>query len=370
MSDKHPDYTCQARPAGEQVEAPQLPYRPSNPRSYRPNIGLIACGAVTTTHLQAYKAAGYSVVALCDCMRQRAEERRRDFYPEARVYTDYRDVLKRDDVQVVDIALHAPQRHPIIRAALNAGKHVLSQKPFVLDLDTGLELVELAEKKNLRLAVNQNGRFAPHFAYMRHAIAEGLIGTPMSAHIHIHWDHNWIVATAFDQVHHVILHDFAIHWFDILCCFMGQRQPRRVFATLARSPSQKAKPPLLGQALVEYDNAQASLVFDGDTRFGQEDRTFVAGNHGSIQSCGPDLSHQQVTLFTARGVARPRLEGNWFPDGFHGTMAELLCSIEENREPLNSARNNLRSLALCFAAVASAETGQPQVPGQVRRLPQ
>ena len=68
------------------------------------------------------------------------------------------------------------------------------------------------------------------------------------------------------------------------------------------------------------------------------------------------------------GVSKPKIKGAWFPDGFHGTMGELLCAIEENREPTNSARNNLASLALCFAAVASAECGQPVVPGTVRRL--
>ena len=76
-----------------------------------------------------------------------------------------------------------------------------------------------------------------------------------------------------------------------------------------------------------------------------------------------------MELTTAAGVARPKLVGSWFPDGFHGTMAELLASIEEQREPMNSARNNLASLALCFAAVASAERGKPVVPGTVRKLP-
>jgi hypothetical protein len=49
-------------------------------------------------------------------------------------------------------------------------------------------------------------------------------------------------------------------------------------------------------------------------------------------------------------------------------MGELLCAIEENRTPLNNARDNLRTLALCFAAVASAEDGQPKIPGQCRRM--
>jgi hypothetical protein len=49
-------------------------------------------------------------------------------------------------------------------------------------------------------------------------------------------------------------------------------------------------------------------------------------------------------------------------------MAELLCAIDERREPLHGARDNLASLALCFAACASARDGQPHVPGAVRRL--
>jgi hypothetical protein len=51
-------------------------------------------------------------------------------------------------------------------------------------------------------------------------------------------------------------------------------------------------------------------------------------------------------------------------------MGELLSSIEENRTPLNNARDNLQSLAFCFAAIASATEGQPKTVGQVRRLPE
>ena len=58
----------------------------------------------------------------------------------------------------------------------------------------------------------------------------------------------------------------------------------------------------------------------------------------------------------------------WFKNGFLGTMAELLCAIREDREPTNGARDNLRSLALCFAAMASADSGESRVPGSVRKI--
>jgi predicted dehydrogenase len=350
------------------LPAPDLPYLPIDPRQYRPQIGLIGCGGVTEYHLKAYKAAGYSIVALCDCDEPRALARQKQFFPEACVYTDHRELLKRDDIEVVDIATHPRERVPLIEAALRAGKHVLSQKPFVLDLDTGERLVELAAKMDRRLAVNQNGRWAPHFSYLRQVVAAGLLGDMMAAHLAVHWNHNWTAGTPFDSVRHLILYDFAIHWFDIITQFLPRSTPTRVYASNTAAPGQSPRPPLLAQAAIEFDNAQASLVFDGSTRIGPLDTTMLVGTAGTAFSHGADLNHQEITLTTAAGAASPTIQGTWFSSGFHGTMAELLCAIEENREPTNSAAGNLKSLALCFAAVRSADTAQPQIPGAVRVL--
>jgi predicted dehydrogenase len=258
----------------------------------------------------------------------------------------------------------------MIEDSLLAGKHVLSQKPFVLDLDLGERLVQLAEQKSVRLAVNQNARWAPHFAYMREAVRSGLLGEVISVHCSVHWDHSWCKGTEFEKVRHLILYDYAIHWFDMLSCLMHPRIPARVYASSAASPAQDMAPPLLGQAIVEYEDAQASLAFDGHTRNGKHARNLIVGTRGTIATSGPKEKQQALTLSTSKGSATVPLTGCWFPDGFHGTMGELLCAIEEGREPTISGRNNLRSLELCFAAVASAERKEPVVPGSVRRLPE
>jgi len=110
----------------------------------------------------------------------------------------------------------------------------------------------------------------------------------------------------------------------------------------------------------------ATLNFNANVLYGQDDRTFVAGSRGSGVSCGPSLSEQTVELYGPDGVARPILSGTWFREGFEGAMGELLCAIEQGRTPGHAARDNLRSLALCFAALASADSGTAQIPGQVR----
>jgi predicted dehydrogenase len=351
------------------IAAPELQYRPPWPQAYNPPIGLIGCGGISAQHLAAYRHAGLNVIALCDKTAAKAEERRERFYPDAAVYTDYRDLLRRDEIEIVDITTYPVPRAAIIEDALRAGKHVLSQKPFVVDLDAGERLADLADRLDLKLAVNQNGRWAPHFAYMRQAVAAGLVGEVASVDISINWDHSWIIDTQFNEVHDLVLYDFAIHWFDMVACFFAGREARSVFAANAQAAGQRAKPPMLGHALVEYDGGQATLALNATVVHGQQDRTFVAGTQGSLLSVGPSLSEQSVTLFRAEGHATPALEGTWFREGFQGTMAELLCSLEEGREPLNSARANLASLALTFAAVASAHDGRPYRPGDVRQLP-
>jgi len=356
-------------PRPPRVAAPMLPYRPHDPKRYRPAIALVGCGGITKWHLTAYRNAEYKVVALCDVDRARAELRRDEFYPEAMATDDMQLVLSRDDIEVVDIATHPPERPHLIEAALRAGKHVLSQKPFVIDLDVGERLADLADQMGVRLAVNQNARWAPHLSYIREAVRAGLLGSIDAIHCDVHWDHSWVKGTVFESIRHLILYDFGIHWFDFVSTVMHGSPARRVYASMAHSATQTVAPPLLAQTIIEYESTQATLIFDGFTRFDRSDRTMVVGSHGAIRSTGPTTEEQRVELTTAEGIARPRLKGAWFPDGFHGTMAELLSAIAENREPTNSARNNLPSLALCFAAVASAERGVPVRPGSVRQLP-
>jgi predicted dehydrogenase len=362
------NYALAAKIVDRTVPAPRLPYQPRHPRFYRPRIGLIGCGGITASQLAAYCAAGWKVVALCDKVEAAARKRRDEFYPGAEIYTDYQSLLERDDVDVVDIALHPKPRAAAIEAALNAGKHVLSQKPFVLDLDAGERLVALAAKQGRKLAVNQNGRWSPYASYAAQAIRAGLIGEVQTVSMNLNWDHTWIKGTPFEQVHHVVLYDFGIHWFDLAAFFFAGRKPLRVFAANAAAAAQPLKPPMIASAVVQFENGMATMNFDAHSRFGAQETICITGSAGTIRARGPVCAAHDLTLHTRRGCAKPDLQGKWFNDGFRGTMGELLCAIEENREPSNSARENLRSLALCFAAVKSADTGKAQIPGKVRRL--
>jgi predicted dehydrogenase len=349
--------------------APELPYLPPRPRYYRPKIGLLGCGGISEYHLRAYVTMGLDVVALCDRNADRAERRRAEFYPGAKVFTDFRDLLASDNIEVVDLALHPRERVAAIESALRARKHVLSQKPFVLDLEAGARLASLADAQGVKLAINQNGRWAPHFSYLTAAVDAGVVGEVASIDCTLQWDHTWTAGTAFDEVHHLVLFDFGIHWFDLVARLLRGRAARSVWASVARTPSQLMKPPILAHAVIEFEGAQVRLNFNGHVQFGQEDRTVICGSRGTLRSFGPSLSDQRVTLDTSAGRSTPELQGTWFTNGFEGAMGELLCAIEEKREPTHSANNNLDTLSLCFAALASADSGIAQVPGTIKSAP-
>jgi predicted dehydrogenase len=364
MSEEAHSLTSKAVP---EVAPPAVDYEPPLPEDRAHPIALIGAGDISSAHLDAYRKAGFNVRVIASRTLANAVKRRDQFFPEAEATDDIARTLERPDIAAVDITLHPEHRAPLIEAALEAGKHVLSQKPFVLDLALGERLADLAEARGLMLAVNQQGRWAPHMSFMREAVRQGLIGNVQSVHIAMQWDHSWVAGTHHDSVEDLILYDFAIHWFDFLASLIG-RAATSVYATRNFASGQKPKPALLAQALVEFPHGQAALLFDGATKHGPRDRTIVTGTEGTLESLGPDLGQQQVTYTNETGFARPKLEGTWFNDGFIGAMGALLQSIETRRPPIHNARNNLDSLALAFAAIASSRRGVPVAPGSIRSM--
>ena len=234
------------------MAAPDLPYRPPLPRTYRPRIALVGAGGISAAHLAAYRTAGFDVAVIANRTLAKAEARRDEYFPHAEATDDIQRTLTRDDICGRRHHAASGRALRMIETALRAGKHVLSQKPFVLDLDAGARLCDLADEKGVLLAINQNGRWAPHLAWMREAVQAGLIGDVHSVDISIHWNHGWIAGTAFEDIDDLVLYDFAVHWFDFLASVVDG-PPTSVFASKARAKSQAVRPPLIANAQVVFD---------------------------------------------------------------------------------------------------------------------
>jgi predicted dehydrogenase len=360
------DYGVSPEKESPPIDPPSVEHSlPAPKRAGDYPIGLVGAGSISEYHLSAYRTAGYSVVAIADKTLSKAEARRDEFFPEARATDDYRDLLQDEAIAIVDLTPHPADRAPLIREALEAGKHVLSQKPLATSVADARELSRLAANHDTHLAVNQNGRWAPHFLYLRRAVANGVIGKVHSVDFQLQWDQTWVAGIEyFECLHHLILSDFAIHWFDITSCLLGTATPERIYASARKFSGQRFQPPALAAAIIDYPDAQVRMAFNAHTCLGEEDCTTVIGSSGTIRTRGRSLNEQpQIELFLPEGHSVIPLQGCWFENGFAGAMGELICAIEEGRQPEHNAENNLRSLALCEAALKSADQGAPVCPG-------
>ena len=361
MSINENDYGLSPEKEISTISAPLVQYLPPKPKDYNPKIAVIGTGGISEYHLKAYQKCGFQVVALANRTEGKAKSLRDKYFPEASVHKDFQEILTVDEIEIIDVTPHPSDRLPILYDCLNAGKHVLSQKPFVLDLEEGKKLADLADRNKRRIAVNQNGRWAPHFSYIRNAIEQGIIGEVTSINFSLQWDQTWIKGIpSFEKMDNLILFDFAIHWFDITACMIMNQNPEKIYASTVRHSKQSYRPPALASVIIDYPETQVSMSFNAHCTQGEEDTTTVVGTKGTLRSRGSGLNDQSILEVHLReGSVKIPLKGCWFESGFQGAMSELLCAIEEDRDPYHSARNNLRSLELCFAANESAELGKP-----------
>src|ERR1044072_8795244 len=120
MSSENDDYGLSPEKKINTITAPLINYLPKKPKSYNPKIGIIGTGGISDFHLKNYKAFGLQVVAIANRTPGKAEQKRDLYFPEAVVYEDYRALLAREDIEVVDITPHPNDRLPIIMDALIA----------------------------------------------------------------------------------------------------------------------------------------------------------------------------------------------------------------------------------------------------------
>jgi predicted dehydrogenase len=147
-------------------------------------VGVIGAGRwAQRAHLPGFTRSPFSeVVAICDIKRELAEERAREFdIPD--VYTDSEKMIKRKDIDVIDVCTRAspgePDNHEkLVFASLEGGKHCLCEKPVAHDFRNTWKAHHLAESKGLKTKVGLTFRYAPAMMYMNHLIEEGFVGKP------------------------------------------------------------------------------------------------------------------------------------------------------------------------------------------------
>jgi predicted dehydrogenase len=186
-------------------------------------FAIIGCGRISYRHIEAISANPRAhLVALCDLDLSKAEERSQG--SGAKVYRDYNEMLKKEDVDVVNImtpsGMHAEHALEIIT---RFKKHVVVEKPMALRVSDGMELIKTAKDNGVRLFVVHQNRFNKAVDKIALAINDNSFGKLTLATVRIRWSRGqayydrdpWRGTWAFDggaltnqSIHHIDL----INW--------------------------------------------------------------------------------------------------------------------------------------------------------------
>ncbi len=149
------------------------------PRTEKVRVGVLGAGAwAKFAHIPGYKRdPRCELVAIADPVIERAQEFAAEFgIPN--VYGSHAELIAREDIDLVDVCTPSATHFELSWAALEAGKHVLCEKPVAYDYTETLRAAAFAKSKGLKTKLGFTFRYAPSMRYMKELIDQGFIGTP------------------------------------------------------------------------------------------------------------------------------------------------------------------------------------------------
>ena len=330
---------------------------------------LVGCGAMSWAWLQAAaKIADLRVVGLADLNTTRAEARAEEFgLNDVIIARDVDDLIDQSRPDLLFDVVVPSARHHVVRAGLAAGLHVLSEKPMAGTLDEARDLIARAQSAGRIYAVAQNRRYVAGVRRIARALKGGAIGDIASVHA------DFFLAPHFggfrEEMDHVLLLDMAIHTFDALRC-MTRLMASSVYCREWNPPHSWYREGSSAAAIFELETG-AIFVYRGSwcaqglqtpwesrgVSWEQKARfSGTAPNFIRIEALAPG---ERKGLFDPVAPVEPPALAEGDRIGGHvGVMADFVAAVRAGSEPETVGHDNIRSLAMVFGAIESAETGR------------
>ncbi|MFF2091625.1 Gfo/Idh/MocA family protein [Paenibacillus sp. NPDC058174] len=208
-------------------------------------LAIIGCGGIANgKHLPSLsKLNNVEIVAFCDIVEERATEAAAKYGAEgARVYTDYTELLKDASIEVVHVCTPNDSHADISIAALEAGKHVMSEKPMAKTAHDAKRMVEAAERTGKKLTVGYNNRFRSDSLHLKALCESGELGDIYFAKAHAIRRRavpTWGVFLDEEKQGGGPLIDIGTHALDLTLWMMDNYKPKVVLGTAYHKLSQR-----------------------------------------------------------------------------------------------------------------------------------
>ncbi|QNK55794.1 Gfo/Idh/MocA family protein [Paenibacillus sp. PAMC21692] len=329
------------------------------------NFGIIGCGSVADFHMEAIRqieGASLTVVSSRNEDIAKATAEREG----CAWTTDYRQLIRREDVDIVCVTTSSGSHARIGLDVLNAGKHVVIEKPIAMSANDAAELVRTAKERGVTLSVISQRRFEVQHQAVKRVLEEGALGKLLLVEMSLPFYRTQAYYDSADWRGTIsedggALMNQGIHSLDLLLWFAGG--VRSVFGQVA-TQTHKMEAEDLGLAILQFDNgAFGTIMASTSIQPGFAAAINLYGELGTIKLEGNSIVHWTVPdrnkptwihSDAYGGVTDPRS----IPSDFHQSqLIDIISSIETGGSPLVTGEDGLRAVQLVEAIYESAAKG-------------
>ncbi len=328
----------------------------------------VGCGRIAGAWLRPLKERDdVSLTGIVDINRDAAQARADEFAPDVYVGDNLGDALAELKPDVVFNATIPEAHEEVAVTALEAGCHVLVEKPLAHSMESARRMVAKATECGRQLAVCQNRRFQQTGRRARELIEQGTVG-PLHS-IYADYFMGIHIGGFRAEMDHALLVDMAIHHFDLARMLTGGKQAKSVYARESNPAGSGFQHGATAEALFTMEdgvhfNYRGSWNAEGACTSWNATWRLV-GERGTLVWDGDDGLFYEIP--TRQEGARSVHERYDLSDQSKPTATDLhaqvfdnfFCSLGEGCIPETQAADNIHSLAMVFAAIDSAESGHP-----------
>ena len=322
-------------------------------------IGMVGFGGIARgAHAPSYQSVGWQIAAVAD-PDPNAQKEAKERFGVQRIYTDYRELIADDEVEVIDLCTQPIIREEVVLAAADAGKHIITEKPFGMRIEECTQMIEAADQAGIKLAVHQNYRWMKMNYLAHHIINRGFIGNPFFASIEIFGRQDVTLARHpfYSQCDNFLTVQWDNHLADLLRYWTGH-DATRVLARTGRMNDQNFLSDNLLLVVADFGEGLTGHILHSELLRSSLDgvQCRVDGDKGSLVfDFNSTLTLESSIL--GKGVCTLDTSGLNYVSSHCGSMGDFLIAIEEDREPLVSGRRNLATIRTILAEDESAKVG-------------
>lgn len=281
-----------------------------------------------------------------------------------KTYTDFAALAADPDIDAVVIGLPNYLHAPVTIQMLEAGKHVLCEKPMATTVAEAEQMIEAAQRTGRKLMIAHMWRFDREVLWLRDLVASGALGKIFKVKSHAIWlyegppPQSWFVQKRFAGGG--ALADMGIHSIDTLRYVLGGTRPTKVFAT-AGAHFREIELEDTATLLLEFEGGIAGLIEAGWYHLyadGLEGYTQVYGTRGYARALPSELHTFVEGVWSVIHPKMPSRKQQCDLPMYQAQMDHFLDCILEDREPSPSGVDGWWAMRVLEAAYRSAELGE------------